>query len=247
MKILYFLLLNFLLAQNIYAQNPIASPTFDDILKDIVKNDKYVFDNKNIKIKVPLFADNPVQVPIFVDAKNIRNARKMILFADLNPIPKIIDMDLKNILPIVSLNIKVAQETPIRALVLDDKNVWHIGSNNIKSFGGGCSVSSVSSSDTDFEKLLGKIKSEIFEVENNTYRIKSSIFHPMETGLIFGAPEFYINKIVLKEDINILSSLELFSPISENPRFIFETKTKAQNYKIEFFDIDGNQFSAQTK
>ena len=121
MKILYFLLLNFLLAQNIYAQNPIASPTFDDILKDIVKNDKYVFDNENIKIKVPLFADNPVQVPIFVDAKNIRNARKMILFADLNPIPKIIDMDLKNILPIVSLNIKVAQETPIRALVLDEK------------------------------------------------------------------------------------------------------------------------------
>ena len=48
MKILYFLLLNFLLAQNIYAQNPIASPTFDDILKDIVKNDKYVFDNENI-------------------------------------------------------------------------------------------------------------------------------------------------------------------------------------------------------
>ena len=52
MKILYFLLLNFLLAQNIYAQNPIASPTFDDILKDIVKNDKYVFDNKNIKMVV---------------------------------------------------------------------------------------------------------------------------------------------------------------------------------------------------
>ena len=50
MKIIYFLLLNFLLAQNIYAQNPIASPTFDDILKDIVKNDKYVFDNENIKI-----------------------------------------------------------------------------------------------------------------------------------------------------------------------------------------------------
>lgn len=247
MKILYFLLLNFLLAQNIYAQNPIASPTFDDILKDIVKNDKYVFDNENIKIKVPLFADNPVQVPIFVDAKNIRNAKKMILFADLNPIPKIIDMDLKNILPIVSLNIKVAQETPIRALVLDDKNVWHIGSNNIKSFGGGCSVSSTSSSNTDFGKLLGKIKTEIFEVENNTYRIKSSIFHPMETGLIFGAPEFYINKIVLKDNENILSIMELFSPISENPRFTFETKVKSQNHKIEFSDVDGNLFKSEIK
>ena len=30
---------------------------------------------KNINIKVPLFADNPVQVPIFVDAKAIKNAK----------------------------------------------------------------------------------------------------------------------------------------------------------------------------
>jgi sulfur-oxidizing protein SoxY len=171
----------------------------------------------------------------------------MILFADLNPIPKIIDMDLKAIYPLISLNIKVAQETPLRALILDENSVWHIGSNNIKSFGGGCSVASVTSSDTDFGKLLGKIKSEVFEVEKDTYRIKSSIFHPMETGLIFGNPEFYINKIVLKDGINILSTMELFSAISENPRFIFETKVKSQNYIIEFSDVDGNVFTSDIK
>jgi sulfur-oxidizing protein SoxY len=247
MKFIQFLILSLLFLQNLYAKNPIESPTFNDIIKELIKNDSYVFDDENIKIKVPAFADNPIQVPIFVDAKNIKNAKKMILFADLNPIPKIIDMDLKNILPLVSLNIKVAQETPIRALILDENNVWHIGSNNIKSFGGGCSVSSVSSTDTDFGKLLGKIKTEIFEVENNTFRIKSSIFHPMETGLIFGTPEFYINKIVLKDNENILSIMELFSPISENPRFTFETKVKSQNYKIEFSDIDGNLFKSEIK
>lgn len=247
MRIIYFLLLSFLLIENIYASNPIPSPTFDDILKDIIKNDKYIFDDENIEIKVPSFADNPIQVPIFVNAKKIKDAKRMILFADLNPIPKIIDMDLKAIYPIVSLNIKVAQETPLRALILDDKNVWHIASNNIKSFGGGCSVASVTSSNTDFGKLLGKIKSEVFEVEKDTYRIKSSIFHPMETGLIFGNPEFYINKIILKDNSNILSSMELFSAISENPRFIFETKIKSQNYIIEFSDVDGNVFTSDIK
>lgn len=247
MRIIYFLLLSFLLIENIYASNPIPSPTFDDILKDIIKNDKYIFDDENIEIKVPSFADNPIQVPIFVNAKKIKDAKRMILFADLNPIPKIIDMDLKAIYPIVSLNIKVAQETPLRALILDDKNVWHIASNNIKSFGGGCSVASVTSSNTDFGKLLGKIKSEVFELEKDTYRIKSSIFHPMETGLIFGNPEFYINKIVLKDGVNILSTMELFSAISENPRFIFETKIKSQNYIIEFSDVDGNVFTSDIK
>ena len=247
MKFIYFVIFSFIFLQNLNAKNPIESPTFDDILKDIIKSDKYIFDDENIEIKVPSFADNPVQVPVFVDAKKIKGAKKMILFADLNPIPKIIDMDLKNILPIVSLNIKVAQETPIRALILDDKNVWHIASKNIKSFGGGCSVSSTSSSDTDFGKFLGKIKAEIFEVQKDTYRIKSSIFHPMETGLIFGNPEFYINKIELKDNANILSSMELFSAISENPRFIFETKVKSQNYIIKFFDVDGNVFTSEIK
>lgn len=247
MKIFYFILSLFFLSQNLYAKNPIPSPTFDDVLKDIIKNEKFVFDDENIEIKVPLFADNPIQVPIFVNGKNIQNAKRMILFADLNPIPKIIDMDLKAIYPIVSLNIKVAQETPLRALVLDENNVWHIGSKNIKSFGGGCSVASVSASDTDFGKLLGKIKAETFKIDENTNRIKASIFHPMETGLIFGAPEFYINKIELKDDVNILSSMELFSPISENPRFIFEVKNKASTYTIKFSDVDGNVFSSEIK
>jgi sulfur-oxidizing protein SoxY len=246
MKYIFFILVSFLLIQNSYGKNPVESPTFDDILKEIIKDEKYIFDDKNINIKVPLFADNPIQVPIFVDAKAIKNAKRLIIFTDLNPIPKVIDMKLGNLLPLISLNIKVAQETPIRALVLDENNIWHIGSNNIKSFGGGCSVSSVSSSNTDFEKLLGKTKGNIFKTDN-IYRLKASIFHPMETGLVFGNSEFYINKIFIKADDKILAKIDAYSSISENPRFIFETFVESKNYKIEFSDIDGNEFSMDIK
>ena len=246
MKYIFFLLIYFLFAQNTYANNPVESPTFDDILKRIIQDDKYIFDDKNINIKVPLFADNPVQVPIFVDAKAIKNAKRLILFADLNPIEKIIDMDLVNLLPIVSLNIKVAQETPIRALILDDKGLWHIGSNNIKSFGGGCSVSSVASTDTNFDKLLGKAKGNVFKTPDSI-RLKASIFHPMETGLVFGNSEFYINKITIKADDKVLANIDAYSSISENPRFIFETKVKSQNYNIKFSDVDGNVFTSEIK
>ena len=246
MKYIFFLLIFFLFAQNTYANNPVESPTFDDILKRIIQDDKYIFDDKNINIKVPLFADNPVQVPIFVDAKAIKNAKRLILFADLNPIEKIIDMDLVNLLPIVSLNIKVAQETPIRALVLDDKGLWHIGSNNIKSFGGGCSVSSVASTDTNFDKLLGKAKGNVFKTPDSI-RLKASIFHPMETGLVFGNSEFYINKITIKADDKVLANIDAYSSISENPRFIFETLVETKDYKIEFFNIDGNKFNMDIK
>jgi sulfur-oxidizing protein SoxY len=246
MKYIFLLLVQFLLIQNSYANNPVESPTFDDIVKEIINNEKYIFDDKNIRIKVPLFADNPIQVPIFVDAKAIKNAKRLIIFADLNPIPKVIDMDLKNLLPLISLNIKVAQETPIRALVLDENNLWHIGSNNIKSFGGGCSVASVSSSNTDFEKLLGKTKGNVFKT-GNIYRLKASVFHPMETGLIFGNSEFYIDKITIKAENKVLANILAYSSISENPRFIFETLIKSDDYKIEFIDIDGNHFSSDIK
>lgn len=243
MKYIFFILLFIV---NLCAKNPIPSPTFDEILKPIIQDKKYIFDDENITIEVPNFADNPVQVPIFVDAKNIKNAKQLILFADLNPIPVIVDMKLLELLPLISLNIKVAQETPIRALVLDDKNIWHIATKNIKSFGGGCSVASDSSTNSDFAKLLGKTKINIFENADIT-RIKTSIFHPMETGLVFGKNEFYINKINILAQNKTISLIKTYSAISENPRFIFETKVKTDDYKIEFFDVDGNKFTAQTK
>lgn len=246
MKFIYLLIFSFIFLQNLNAKNPIPSPTFDDILKDIIKNEKYIFDDENIEIKVPSFADNPIQVPIFVNAKKIKDAKRMILFADLNPIPKIIDMDLKAIYPLVSLNIKVAQETPLRALILDDKNIWHVGSINIRSNGGGCDVSAQSSKDYEYEKLLGEIKIELFQKEKGT-RIKTSIFHPMNTGFVFGTNEFYINSITIKNNSKVLADIKSTSVISENPRFIFELKNKVDNLNIEFIDNDGNNYKADIK
>ena len=248
MKYLFFFIVSLFLAINLHAKNPVSSPTFIDIIKEIIKDDKYIFDDKNIELSVPNFADNPTQVPIFVDGKKIKNATRMILFADLNPIPEIIDMQLGKLLPVVSLNIKVAQETPIRAMILDEKGVWHIGSKNIRSFGGGCSVSSSEAMDTDYSKYLGKTKTNLFQTSSkDIHRLKASIFHPMETGLVFGNSEFYINKILVKKADEVLSEIKTFSPISQNPRFTFETIDNSKNYTIEFYDNDGNEFISESK
>jgi sulfur-oxidizing protein SoxY len=242
MKKVYLLI--FLISISLIAEgkNPLESPMFDTLIKSIVNETNYVFDNQNIIIKVPDFADNPVQVPIFVDGTKIKNAKRLILITDYNPIPNIIDIKLYNLLPIFSTNIKIAQGTPLRVLILDDKNIWHIGSKNIKSNGGGCDISSQISKNNEFEDFLGKIKIQLFDKDNST-KIKSSIFHPMETGLVFGTTEFYINKITLKTNNNLLAEMSLTQVISENPRFIFETKEKIDNLTINFFDINGNNFN----
>ena len=85
MKYIFLFIFSFLFIENLYGKNPIFSPTFDDIIKTTINNDKYIFDDENITIEVPNFADNPIQVPILVDAKKIKNAKQLILFADLIP------------------------------------------------------------------------------------------------------------------------------------------------------------------
>ena len=45
----------------------------------------------------------------------------------------------------------------------------------------------------------------------------------------------------------MLGNIQSTSVISENPRFIFETKEKVDNINIEFTDSDGNKYKAQIK
>ena len=245
MKNILFLAAIFLGLVNLEAKNPIASPTFDDILKDTIDSQKYIFDDKNIKMKVPSFADNPVQVPIYVNASKIKDAQTMIIFADLNPIPQIVKMDTNKFLPIFSTNIKVAQETPLRALIKDSKGLWHVGSININSNGGGCDISSQATTNTSLSDNLGKSKGKIFDKKEQK-RVKFSIFHPMETGLIFGNEAFFINKIEINNEKNqVLGNLITSSAISENPRITLESKEDFKELHLKFFDNDANEFNLE--
>lgn len=240
MKHIFFFIAVFL-ATTAFAKNPIISPTFDNLVKSIIGEGEYIFDDKNITIKVPSFADNPVQVPIYVNATKIKDAKRLVIFADLNPIAEIVDMPTTKLLPVFSSNIKVAQETPLRALVQDSSGLWHIGSANIHSNGGGCDISSQASQNSEFSKFLGQTKGQIFDKKEIT-RIKASVFHPMETGLIFGNTKFFIDTILIKDGNSLIDEIKLTPAISENPRFIFETKNKYTDLNILFKDNDANSF-----
>ena len=242
MRNILFLVSIFFAALNLEAKNPIDSPTFKDILKEYIGDQKYIFDDKNIDMKVPSFADNPVQVPIYVNGSKIKDAQEMIIFADLNPIPKVIKMKTDNFLPIFSTNIKVAQETPLRALIKDSTGLWHIGSININSNGGGCDISSQASADSEYAESLGKSKGKIFNKKEQK-RVKFSIFHPMETGLVFGNVAFYIKKIEIRDKENqLLGKISTSAAISENPRITLETKKDLKELNLMFFDNDANEF-----
>jgi len=246
-SIIVFLLLLSINISSLYAnEDPLDSPMWQDVKKMFLKKEAYVFDKKNIIIKVPTFADNPLQVPIYIDASYYKNAKRLLVFADLNAIIPIIDMELKDFKAVISLNIKIAQGTPLRAAVKDENGLWHIASAKIDSFGGGCSVASTASGMEDWQSLLGKHKIKVFEYEKRN-RIKLSIFHPMDTGLFVGNPEFYLNEMYIEKNKKQKAKIKMFASISENPRFIFETKKTKEAYVFKLKDSDGNNFVISTR
>ncbi|NQY21951.1 MAG: thiosulfate oxidation carrier complex protein SoxZ [Campylobacteraceae bacterium] len=234
------------LASYSHAQkDPLNSPMWNDVIKMFFKNETYIIDS-NIIIKVPSFADNALQVPVYVDASYYKNAQRLLLFADLNAIIPLVDMQLLGLLPIISLNMKIAQGTPLRAAIKDKNGLWHINSVEIKSFGGGCAVASEASLFENAQNLFGKHKIKTFNI-NNRKRIKLSIYHPMDTGLFVGNPEFFINKITIKSDNKIKAQIITYASVSENPRLIFEDKKSNSIYEIILEDTDGNIFKTSTK
>ena len=244
-KILIFVFLTTLLAD---PKDPFHSLSFDYYVKKFLPDIEYIFDDNNVIVSTPRFADNPAQVPIMVDARSIYRAKRMFLLADLNPVAPIADIQLDELRAFVSLNIKVEQGTPLRAFVQDENNLWHIGSAIIKSFGGGCSADTLGKDGTyknedEIGQSLAVIKPRL-----DAYRIKWTVKHPMDTGMFVGAQEYFIKETLITNGKQQIGSLKLFSSISQNPNFALETAYKNNDfYHIKMTDSQADIYFAKAR
>lgn len=230
----------------IFSSDTVFPDLDQETKEDFFGDNKVIFHDKNIIVKVPSFADNPAQVPIFVDASYYKKGKRIIVFADLNLIKTILDMQIIDFVPTMSMNIKVAQATPLRVAVLDENDVWHVATADIQSEGGGCSVAPNEEKDKEKLEQLGKYRSKVSQKKDG-YDLKFSIYHPMETGLFFGKSEFYINDLQIKENNKTLVKIETSAAVSENPRFEFKKMQGNGNYTIIMNDTDGNNFTIKPK
>ncbi len=206
----------------------------DHLLSDKASSGKVVMD-KRILLHTPKKAEDQMNIPIHVDARAIPNVKKIVLLADLNPIPRVLTYLPKKAEPRLSVRIKIEQGTPIRAAVLDDKGVWHIAARYIDTAaGGGCSQPAVAHGQDDWFKNLAKVKARVWrEPAKQTTKMRLSVKHPMDTGLAPGHPAFYIEKLNLKTPGGeMLGQLFLHEPVSENPTLTLFPKLKASTNKV---------------
>ncbi|MCP4595826.1 quinoprotein dehydrogenase-associated SoxYZ-like carrier [Neptuniibacter sp.] len=223
--------------------DPLESPLWNSMRLLFIGEDKYVFDER-VVVEVPEFAEDPTQVPITVNASALSgNIEKIVSFADLNPIQHIFTYyPHPEIVPRVSLRIKVQQGTAIRAAVLTKDGVWHIGGSYLDAAGGGCTTPSTGNANPYWESHLGETKSRFFPREEGG-RYKFKVIHPMDTGLVDSIPEFYIEQVVVRSEAGKdLAKMDLSQPVSENPVITFDVRDKSHKYSVWMRDNGANEF-----
>lgn len=239
-------LLNATTANAAVVEDPLGSPMWDYLRERLLGDAVYRFDDR-IVVELPPFAEDPTQVPVTVDASALGlPVERVLIWADLNPIQHIATfypLD-ERVAPALSLRIKVQQATAVRAAVLAADGTWYLGGRVIDAAGGGCTAPSQSTADPYWESHLGEMQARLFvpRSEHGPGRARFRVIHPMDTGLVDGIPEFFIEQGRLEDDDgNLLMRLELSQPVSENPMLSFDTRGNG-GLRLWLRDNNGNEF-----
>ncbi|MBY4675854.1 quinoprotein dehydrogenase-associated SoxYZ-like carrier [Marinobacterium arenosum] len=230
------------------AAEPTAGDPLDSVMWEynrqiFLADQPYRFDER-VLVELPPFAEDPTQVPLTVDASALAGRiERVIAWADLNPIQQIFNWyPAAGSRARLSLRFKVQQATPVRAAVLTQDGVWHVGSGFVDAAGGGCTAPSMANSDPYWESHLGEIAGRRFQAGSaSRYRFK--VIHPMDTGLVNNIPEFFLQQLELRDGQgSVLSRMELFPPVSENPVFTFDLEGTEGPHRLWLRDNGGNEF-----
>ena len=214
----------------------------DHLLSDKAASGKITMDERII-VRAPVQAEDQMNVPVHVDARAIQNVQKIVLIADLNPLTKVLTYFPDNAEPRFSVRIKVEQATPIRAAVLDEKGVWHVGATLIDAAGGGCSQPALAHGTDGWVKTLAEVRAKAWRRAAEATKLRLTIKHPMDTGLADGIPAFYLENLKLHTpEGEALGRLQLHEPVSENPTITLFPKIKAslKSLVVKGQDNEGN-------
>lgn len=229
--------------------DPLDSPSWQVMHEVILNNEPVVFDER-VVVSTPDFAEDAMNVPVSVRVNEIKDIQEIVVFADLNPIQKVLNFKPVNIKPYLAFRIKVEQATPVRAAVKTADGVWHVGGRWLEAAGGGCTAPSLGRAANDWYATLMNVSSRTWHDEDNLDRLRFRIMHPMDTGLAEGIPEFFIEQFsVLDQSGKTLATLDTYQPISENPVFTFDLKSNLATNTVQLVgkDNNGNRIDAIIK
>lgn len=236
------------------APDPLDSARWEDMRRQLFADAPVAFDAR-IKVSAPSMAENPLNVPITVDATALArdvpgSVREILVFADFNPIVQILRFYPGQATPFLGFRVKLQQSTPLRAAVRGDDGVWRVGGAWVNTTGGGCTAPSVGSASPEWQRRLGEVSGRLFaratDGGQGQERVRLRIVHPMDTGLVGGIPAFFIQELVLRDGQGRdLMRIEPNEPVSENPVFTVDLAgNDTRRIQVSGRDNNGNLIQA---
>jgi sulfur-oxidizing protein SoxY len=228
-------------------EDPLRSVMWEWMAKQYLSDDRPIRFDPAVKVLAPARAEDPMSVPVSIDATGVPGASRILVFADLNPVTHILTYEPIDSAPWIAFRFKIEQATPVRAAVIGADGAWHVGGTIVDASGGGCTAPAQGRVDNSWVDHLGDVQARIWSEPGSAARLRLRIRHPMDTGLAPGIPAFYVEALDVKApDGRSLGRLELHQPVSENPTMTLRPRLPAGAgaLSIEGRDTEGTPIRA---
>lgn len=227
------------------AGDPLASARWEDMRRTFLGDTPVLFDPR-VKVVAPSVAEDPMQVPVTVDASALAKIAEVVVFADFNPIVEVLRFYPEGARASLGFRVKLQQSTPVRAAVRTADGVWHVGGAWVNTVGGGCTAPAAGRASPEWQSHLNEVSGRQWSAGPNAGRLRLRVVHPMDTGLVAGIPAFHLEEIRFAEaDGRPLMRVRLFEPVAENPVFTLQRENAGGPVEAVGRDNNGNAFRAR--
>ncbi len=223
--------------------DPLNSPMWDHHAARVFGGAPVVFDER-VKVALPMLAENQHVVPVAVDARALGEVVRIVIFADLNPIPVAVEYTPLGAQAYVATRIKLDQRTPVRAAVLTADGIWHVAGEWVDAAGGGCSAPPVSRVRGDWADHLGEMRGATWD-DGQATRLRMAFRHPMDTGMVDNIPVYNIEQITVTDAAGTpLARMKIYASVSEDPSFTLKFPSNlGSGLKVAARDSGGLEFA----
>jgi sulfur-oxidizing protein SoxY len=221
--------------------DPLNSGNWEWVRGFLFENAETVFDDR-VVVKAPRFAEDNMNVPFVVDARGLDDVQKIVVFADSNPILRVLSMEPVKAEPFIAAALKMQQGGPVRAAALTPDGVWHVGGVFVDAAGGGCTEPASVHAQDNWMDHLGEMRAKTWLQDDGAQRATVRVYHPMDTGLADGIPAFFIERLDIKDaDGEVLARIEPAEPVQQHPSLTVLVRPEAGT---EHLTIDGRDTEA---
>ncbi|ANK14148.1 quinoprotein dehydrogenase-associated SoxYZ-like carrier [Erythrobacter neustonensis] len=223
--------------------DPLGSPMWAHHAGKLFGGAPVMFDPQ-VKVDLPMLAENQHVLPVTVDARALGKVTRIVIFADLNPIPIAVEYTPLAAHAFVATRIKLDQRTPVRAAVLTADGVWHVAGAWVDAAGGGCSAPPLSRVRGDWADHLGELRGAVWHGADGA-RVRLSLRHPMDTGLVENIAAYNIEQVTIADAQGaLLARMVVHGSVSEDPAFtLMLAPVTSGDLAVRARDTGGMEFS----